>query len=126
MTIWLLHKIASVPRRRLYPPPELPRGHGHHVFVQDGEVLLDLLLYICAKAQSRHKSWYNLHLSFLRSLLKILFWHNTVIICDFLTKSMYEERRILLKPVIILLLTILRFKKCLYFNASKHKLGKFM
>ena len=40
--------------------------------------------------------------------------------------TLYKERRILLKPVPIFLLIIWRLNKCLYFNARKHKFGKFM
>ena len=41
MTIKLFNKIAASLHHRLYPPPKPPPDPGHHVPVQDGEVLLD-------------------------------------------------------------------------------------
>ena len=41
MTIRIFNKIAASLNHRLYPPPEPPADPGHHVPVQDGEVLHD-------------------------------------------------------------------------------------
>ena len=40
MTVRLFNKIAASLNYRPYLPPEPPAGPGHHVPVQDGEILL--------------------------------------------------------------------------------------